>query len=395
MAGKSASGSGTIRKKTVMRNGKEYTYWEARYTAGYDPGTGKQIQRSISGKTQKEVSQKLKAVTVSIDEGTYSEPSKMRLSDWLDIWADEYCSDLKPGSLSLYKRNIKNYLKPFLGHTKLSALSPHLVQGLYNKLAQGKDGAPTLTPKSIKNLHGILHKALFQAVELGYMKQNPCDRCKPPRVEKKEIQPLDGTMISKFLSAIKGHPFERLFIVDLFTGMRQSEILGLTWDCIDFDTCTIRIYRQLQLIDGQYQFGTLKNGKARTIVPASSVIAILREQKRQQVIMKLRAGPVWDNPEGFVFTNEVGEHLARQTVYKQYKKIVESIGMPMARFHDLRHSYAVAALQAGDDIKTVQENLGHHTASFTLDVYGHVTEQMRKNSADRMEAFIKSVQGNN
>lgn len=382
---RNAQGTGTIRQR---RDGT----WEARYTVGRDPGTGKQIQKSIYGKTQKEVRQKLQQIAVAVEEGTYSEPSKMLLCDWLDMWVTDYCMDLKPGSVSLYKRNIKNYLKPYLGHTRLSALTPHMVQGLYNRLLQGKDGAPQLSAKTIKNVHGVLHKAISQAVEVGYLKQNPCERCKPPRVEKPEIKPLDDVAIGAFLAAIKGHPFERVYMVDLFTGMRQSEILGLTWDCVDFEASTIRIYRQLQLIDGTYQFGTLKNDKPRVIVPAPTVMKVLREQRIHQLTMQMHAGPAWSNEAGFVFTNELGHHLARQTVYKQYKKIVESIGMPEARFHDLRHSYAVASLQAGDDVKTVQENLGHHTPAFTLDVYGHVTDTMRRKSAARMEDFIQSVQ---
>lgn len=92
-----------------------------------------------------------------------------------------------------------------------------------------------------------------------------------------------------------------------------------------------------------------------------------------------------------MFTNEIGAHLSPHTLYHHFKRIAASIGMPDARLHDLRHSYAVAALQAGDDIKTVQGNLGHHTASFTLDVYGHITEQMKQDSAARMERFIKDV----
>lgn len=392
MSSRSAAGTGTIRKKTIKRNGKEYTYWEARYTVGYDPGTGKQIQRSISGKTQKEVAQKLKAATVAIDEGAYFEPSKMRLGEWLDLWAEEHCTGLKPRTLILYQGHIKNHLKPFLGHTRLSALTPTLIQQLYNRFLSGKDGAQKLSAKTIKNLHGVLHKALWQAVELGYMKQNPCDRCTPPRAEKAQIKPLDDVAIGAFLDAIKGHPFERVFVVDLFTGMRQSEIIGLTWDCVDFDTSAIRVYRQLQLIEGKYRFGSLKNDKPRLIVPAPSVMAVLRDQRRRQLEMQLRAGELWSNPEGFVFTDEIGRHLARNTLYKQYKKVAAAIGMPEARFHDLRHSYAVAALQAGDDVKTVQENLGHHTAAFTLDVYGHVTAQMRRRSADRMEDYIRSIQ---
>lgn len=120
------------------------------------------------------------------------------------------------------------------------------------------------------------------------------------------------------------------------------------------------------------------------------MIDLLKRHRTQQIETRLKAGPLWyDN--SFVFCNEVGEHLSPSTVYHNYKKIVASIGLPDARLHDLRHSYAVAALQAGDDIKTAQGNLGHHAASFTLDVYGHVTEEMKRASADRMDGFIKAI----
>ena len=99
---------------------------------------------------------------------------------------------------------------------------------------------------------------------------------------------------------------------------------------------------------------------------------------------------MWED-SGFVFTNELGHHLAEYLVYRDFKKLAASIGCPAARVHDLRHSYAVAAIRSGDDIKTVQGNLGHATAAFTLDVYGHVTDQMKKESAARMEAYIKDV----
>lgn len=119
-------------------------------------------------------------------------------------------------------------------------------------------------------------------------------------------------------------------------------------------------------------------------------MGVLKAQQRRQTEWRLAAGPIWED-SGLVFTNEQGHNLSAQTVYLHFKKLAEKAGYPDTHFHDLRHSYAVAALQSGDDIKTVQENLGHHTAAFTLDVYGHVTEQMKKASADRMERFIKGV----
>lgn len=383
MAKRSAQGAGTIRKRSDGR-------WEARYTAGYDMH-GKQIQHSVYGATQKEVRQKLTQITSAIDNGTFVQPQKTTVAEWLDAWITDYCVTLKPSTISVYKKTVKNYILPCIGSTNIQSLTPIQIQRMYNDYWKGNNCAK-LSSKSVRDMHGILHKALKQAFLLGIIASNPCERCTTPRIEKKEIQPLDEKQIAAFLAALKGHPYENVYIVDLFTGMRQSELLGLTWDCVDFTAGTIKIYRQLQLVEGQYIFTTPKSGKARTIIPAPTVMAVLKKQRTQQLEKKLLVGNLWNNKEDFVFTTDTGEHLARQTVYKQFKNLAASIGLPAARFHDLRHSYAVSALFAGDDIKTVQENLGHHAASFTLDVYGHVTETMKKRSADRMEAFIKSVE---
>ena len=126
-------------------------------------------------------------------------------------------------------------------------------------------------------------------------------------------------------------------------------------------------------------------------MPAPWVMQLLRNRKLQQYEHKEKAGAAWSNPLNLVFTNELGGNLIPQTVVRNFKEIVATIGRPDARFHDLRHSYAVASLRSGDDIKTVQGNLGHATAAFTLDVYGHVTYQMQEASAIRMEAYIKGI----
>lgn len=380
---RNAQGNGTIRKRPDGR-------WEARFTVGRDPGTGKQIQKSIYGKTQTEVRKKLQQTCSEIDNGTYVEPTKLTVSNWLDIWLEEYTANLKPYTLKSYTGIINNHIKPSIGSVKLNSLSTHTIQGFYNKSFKGTNLKQGLSPKTVKNIHGVLHKALEQASNIGYIKFNPTNSCTLPRMEKSEIKPLEYEEIVIFLKAIQGHKFEKLYIVDLFTGMRQGEILGLTWDCIDFQKGTIRIYQQLQKIQGEYKFVSLKNDKGRKIAPAPSVIAALKEHKKCQIQWKLRAGDLW-NDTNLVFTNELGEHLTHVTVYKNFKRIVNQIGIPSARFHDLRHTYAVAALQAGDDVKTVQENLGHHTASFTLDVYGHVSEKMKQESANRMENYIKGI----
>lgn len=393
MARKAAAGTGTIRKKTVTRNGKDYTYWESRVTIGYDPGTGKQIQKSFTGKTQKEVAQKLKAATAAIDEGTYTAPSKMTVAQWLDIWTAEYLGAVKPSTVTSYKAAVRNHLKPGLGAIKLEALNAHTVQSFYNGLCAPEKGTGSLSPKTLKNIHGILHKALQQAVANGYIRFNPTDPCVLPKVIKKELKPMDDDQISAFLKAIKGNIYEDLFITTLFTGMREGEVHGLLWDCVDMKKGTITVNKQLQYVRGsrgQYQMVPTKNSKGRSITLPPFVVKALRRTRHRQMENRLRYGECWANTN-FVFTDDLGQHLKPQNVYREFKRIVTAMGYPAIRFHDLRHSYAVAAIRSGDDVKTVQENLGHATAAFTLDVYGHVTEQMKRESAARMEMFIQAV----
>lgn len=383
---KNAKGGGTIRQRPDGR-------WEARFTVGRDPGTGKQVQRSVYGATQKEVRQKLAQITAAIDNGTYTAPSKMTVGQWLDIWTAEYLNHVRPRTVEAYQCQIKNHIRPALGAIRLEELNAHTVQSFYNGLGKPLGDKPGLSAKSIKNIHGILHKAIQQAVTVGYLKFNPADACTLPRVERKELKPLDEDATARFIEAVKGHRYETVFLVTLFTGMREGEVLGLTWDCVDFDRGTVTINKQLQKTTGGgsvYILSPTKNGRGRVIAPAPFVMGLLREQQRRQAEWRLKAGPAWED-SGLVFTNEAGGHLSHHTVYHNFKLVVASIGMPEVRFHDLRHSFAVASIRSGDDIKTVQGNLGHATAAFTLDVYGHVTEQMKQASAQRMEGYIKRV----
>ena len=388
-----ARGDGSIRKIEIERAGKKYTYWQARYTIGRSSGTGKQVQKSITGKTQKEVRQKLKELTAAVDTGTYSEPSKMTVAEWLDIWTTEYLNSVKPRTVDSYKSSIEHHIKPAIGALRLSSLSPADIQHLYNNLKNAKTGE-SLSAKTIKNCHGALHKALEQAVKLGYIRTNPADKPDLPKVERAEIKPLNDAEIATFLQNIKGHKFERVFLTTLFTGLREGEVLGLTWDCIDFKTGKVVVKQQLQLLrgtGGKYTLALPKNGKTRVLMPARFVMEELQKQRKDQLSERLRLGAAYQNPLNLVFTNEIGGNLCPQTVYLHFKKIAAAAGFPDARFHDLRHSYAVAALRSGDDIKTVQVNLGHHSAAFTLDTYAHATEQMMRESSDRMERFISTV----
>ena len=382
-----AKGEGNIRQRP---NGT----WEARFIVGIDPGTGKDIRKSVYAKTQKEVRQKMTAAIAALDNDDYREPSKMTVGQWLDIWARDYLGGVKPYTVVSYTQHIENHIKPAMGAVKLEALNAHTIQGFYNALGKPKGGKPALSAKTIKNVHGVLHKALQQAVMNGYIKVNPTDACQLPRIVKKEMHPLDEAETKRFVAAIKGHYYEDVFLATLYTGMRQGEVLGLTWDRVDFKRGTITIDRQLQKDVGggsSYSLVVPKNSKGRVITPPPDVMKLLKEQRCKQAEWQIKAGPAWGNEWGLVFTNEVGGPIMPHTLYHNFKHIVEALDLPEVRFHDLRHTYAVAAILAGVDIKTVQANLGHATAAFTLDVYGHVTEQMKRKGADKMQEYIDSL----
>lgn len=411
MSDRRAKGTGSIYRKE--RNGK--VYWESQITVGYNPGTGKQIRKTFSGKTQKEVREKMQAAAVAVTQGDYFEPAKITLSEWLDIWLKEYTGDKKYLTCKTYTAQIETHIKPALGAQKLSKLTAPQIQGFYNELGRtGKEvrkkdkktGKETVTfeplaAKSIRNIHGILIKSLNTAIDVGYLKTNPAERVTLPRAEKKEIHPLDDTQVAAFYREAGSDEYCYLLRLIPFTGLREAEAMGLTWDCVDFDAGTLKINKQLVKrpnAAGGFTLAETKNSKIRVIKPAPMVMTQLKQRQKEQIEQRFKAGELWqgwqndkERKTALVFTTATGSNLSPQTVYNHCKKVLERIGAGDRCVHDLRHTFAVLSLQNGDDVKTVQGNLGHATAAFTLDVYGHVSERMKEDSAARMEKYMQNM----
>lgn len=222
----------------------------------------------------------------------------------------------------------------------------------------------------------------------------PSNSCELPKIEKPQVKPLSESEQRAFLAAIQGHVHEDLYMVILFTGLREGEVLGLTWDCVDFKRGTILIVKQLrkeQKKDGKYYYSPPKNGISRVLTPAPFVMSILKAHKVRQAEQRLQLGDAWID-SNLVFTNQMGDHLSYRTVYDCFKRIVKKIGVPTARVHDLRHTYAVNALRAGDDIKTLQRNLRPcHSGVYTVGVRSfHIGDAARQRPAHgffRKEGF--------
>ena len=378
MKTRNAKGNGSVRQR---ENGT----WEGRCIIN-----GK--RRSFYGERQSDVLKAMRAAQKAADDGVFFEPAKVDLAGWLDHWLREYVKpSAKPLTFTTYQSRVETHIKPALGRVKLQQLNATQIQAFYNDLRTEQE----LSPKTIKNVHGILHKALDQALKLRYIGLNAADACTLPRVEKKEIKPLTEAEIAAFLAAIQeDEPLRDLFTVALFTGMREGEICGLSWDAVNFRDGTITVKQQLckeKEKGGKHYIATTKNDKARTLTVAPFVMDILFNVQRAQCADHLALGLAWSNEFNLVFTDKTGRYIVPQTALKRFKAAATKIGRPDARFHDLRHTYAVTALQEGDDVKTVQQNLGHATASFTLDVYGHVSEKMKHESAARMQAYFEKI----
>lgn len=181
MPRKAASGSGTIRKKEIVRNGTKYTYWEGRYMAGRDPLTGKPVRKSITGKTQKEVAQKLREVVSSGADSAYNPNSGITVGKWLNLWITDYAGEKKETTIANYKTWIDYRIAPALGKIKLEHLQTNDIQRFYNGLRGD------ISAKTIRNIHGILHSALAQAVRSRIIPFNPADACALPRDRKSVV----------------------------------------------------------------------------------------------------------------------------------------------------------------------------------------------------------------
>lgn len=256
------------------------------------------------------------------------------------------------------------HINPALGAVKLADLHPHTVQSFINGIERA--------PATVRLICGVLSEALEMAVELDYIQQNPVKRCTLPRREQKKIQPLTDREVTALLDAAKGGPLEHLIIAALFTGMRLSELLGLTWDCVDFDKGTITVNKQLahqaQRSEGELFTSTKSN---KTVAAAPSVLSALKAQRKKQIEKQLRAGSLWDNANNLIFTNETGGSLSQRLTDYHFRNISDAAGLKGTRFHDCRHSHAALLVELGYSIVAVAERLGD-TVKVAMSTYTHL-----------------------
>jgi len=375
MMGRRGNGEGTI---TRRKDGR----WEARY---YVPTVNGTKRRTIYGKTQAEVRDKLtKALSDRIDGIVYDDEN-MTVGEYLDVWlkGSVYGSVRR----STYDRDtnlVNNHIKPNLGGLKLKKLNSAHVQSFYrDRLDTG------LSASTVHKMHDILRRGLAQAVKWHLMPRNVADTVKPPRPAPREMRALSADGTRRLLEATGADRLEALYVLAIHTGMRQGEMLALRWQDVDLENAVVSVRRTLTRSGGKIAFGEPKTNKSRRSIRLTlqAVEALRSHLERQLRDMEILGDRYQD--QGLVFATDTGGPINPSNLrQRSFMPLLKRAGLPHMRFHDLRHTCATLLLSRGVHPKFVQELLGHATIAITLDTYSHVMPSMGDATATAMEEAL-------
>ena len=245
---------------------------------------------------------------------------------------------------------------------------------------ESKGQSKGLSPKTVRNIHQIIASAMRLAKEQRLIATDHTEGCALPKLEHREMKTLPIEQLTSFLQEAKDSRVFEMYYVELATGLRRGELLGLKWEDIDFEHGNLRVKRQVARINGEVVEAPLKTKNAyRTLPLAEDTIQVLKQQKK-----KTGSSP-------WVFPSPTGGPISPDSVLHMLHRVLKRAGLPRVRFHDLRHTFATLALQNGVDIKTVSGMLGHFSAGFTLDTYAHVTTAAQKEAARTMEKVLTAA----
>lgn len=373
LAKRRPNGDGMVRKRKDGR-------WEGRIIAGHK-SNGKPIYKSVLAKTQKELVTKLNRLKESLDGVELTDGGQITLSEWLDIWMEEYkAKTLRPTTFRSYKTIIEYHIKPILGKKNLSRITETDVQKLYNR-KKDKNG---LAASTVRHIHLVIHQAMQTALRRGMILFDPTAAAVLPKKDVTEKTVLQKHQVDKLLDNLKNDPiWYEFFFTELMTGMRRGEICALKWCDFDSESGTLHIRRSVRYEKGEPVVGETKTSEgSRNIILPESVKNMLAERRKT-------VQGEWIFPNPF----RCGRPVEPQSAYNRLQKALKETGLPHIRFHDLRHTFATMAAANGVDPRTLAGILGHTNASFTLDVYTHITTDMQKNAAKITEDYVADILG--
>jgi integrase len=299
---------------------------------------------------------------------------------------------LEASTLESYERYLRLHVLPAIGGIRLQQLDGARLNALYADLLDRgrKDGRGGLKARTVRYIHTIAHAVLKDAVRWGRVLTNAADRADPPSsksAKPPEMRTWARDELAKFLEATSSHRLHPAFVTLATTGMRRGEALGLRWSDVDLDAGRTSIRQQVVCVAHEVIITPrTKTGRARQIELDSTTLRALRAWRKRQIEerMLLALG----RHEGLIFSRPDGEPLHPERFSRTFEREAAKAGLPRIRLHDLRHTWATLALEAGVAPKVVSERLGHSSISITLDVYSHVTPAMQSGAAEEVARLI-------
>jgi len=360
--------------------------WSAIVDLPADPVTGKRRRRRLTADTKREVEQ-LVAATIQSGSGGFVPDGKILVRDFFEQWLPTLESRVRPSTMRRYQDLARLHLLPDLGNIRLAKLTTADVQRLYaGRLRAG------LAPTTVRHVHGLLHRAMSDALRWDLVVRNVTEAVSPPRRSTPEAKTWDAHQVASVLASAASDDLECLWRLALITGMRRGEILGLRWGDVDYDNGSLFVRRTMsrgassRLEDGEPK---TVSGRRRIALPAS-VLESLRRHRLRQLEYRLAAGPAFKD-QMLVFANETGGPLHPNTVANRFRKLTLGADVPVIRFHDLRHTCATLMMAQGEHPKVVQERLGHADVAMTINLYSHVMPDMQREAADRLDATLEAA----
>jgi len=374
-------------KGSVHRKG---AVWSFVVDLGPDPATGRRRQARRSGfATKKAAEAALRSLATASDAGTAVARNRTTVSGFLTEWLETMRPRIRETTWVSYEMAV-NRITRQIGTVPLQALTPLQVESLYaTLLATGGAGGRSLAPKTVRNCHIVLRRALADAERLGLVSRNPAAAARAVAAPRAEQRTWSSDEIQRFFEALAGERLSMAFVLLATTGMRRGEVLGLRWEDVDFSGRALSIVQTLTTVRGDRHLGPPKTGKSRRRVSIDGVtLDALKSHRKRQRIERIAAADVWSNEGDLVFTDELGEPVHPNRLSQCFDRIVRDAGLPRIRLHDLRHSYATLALKAGVHPKIVSERLGHSTIAITLDLYSHVAQGLDADAAELIASRI-------
>jgi integrase len=267
-------------------------------------------------------------------------------------------------------------------------LRPAHVQAAYNALS-----AEGLAARTVRQCHLTLHKALEDALRLELVVRNVSEATTRPRLKTEEMHWYKSDELARLFAASEGDRFHALLVLLGTVGLRLGEALGLKWSDIKMEGQTMTVGRTLQRVrgGGGLIFGEPKSrASGRTIELPKVAISALIAHGDLQKFERNRVGPAWED-HNLVFPSEIGTPIEQGRVFRRWRKVIESAGVPRYRIHDLRHTVATHLLAGGMQPPEVAATLGHSSPALVLQVYGHVIPSSRQRAASIMEQLLASA----